>query len=69
MRLPNQYLSTQIEAAFEQRLQQARVPAPHHPQYHKWIGLFVYFCQKFRYPPAAPTSLGPFLTKPAASVV
>jgi hypothetical protein len=67
MRVPIQYLSAEIEAAFEKRLDQGRVPAPLHPQYHKWARLYCYFCQKFGYPPTAPTSLGPFLTKLATT--
>lgn len=59
-------LSTQAEAAFQHRLQQARLPAALHPEYHKWLRLYLHFCRKFRYPPTAPTSLGPFLTKLAA---
>jgi hypothetical protein len=64
---PIQRLSAETESAFEQRLAQARVPTARRPQYHKSVRLYGYFCQKFGYPPTAPTSLGPFLTKLAES--
>ncbi len=67
MRVLRQHLSPQLTAAFQQRLNYARVPPLQHSQYHKWLRLYACFCQKFGYPPAARTSLGPFLTQLAAN--
>jgi hypothetical protein len=61
-----QDLPAQLVASFERKLDQDRVPQSRHPDYHKWVRFFLYFCQKFDYPPTAPTALGPFLTKLAA---
>jgi integron integrase len=61
-----QQLSPEIEAAFEQRLNQAQVPTAHRPGYHKWLHFYLLFCEKFQYSPRTPTSLGPFLNKLAA---
>jgi hypothetical protein len=36
------------------------------PNYFKWVGLYLGFCQESAYPPTAPTALGPFLTNLAA---
>jgi hypothetical protein len=58
-----QHLPAELVASFERRLDQARVPQPQRPDYHKWVGFYLYFCQKLGYPPTAPTALGPFLTK------
>ncbi len=33
---------------------------------HKWVRFYLYFCEKYDYPPTAPTVLGPYLTKLAA---
>ena len=58
-----QYLDPEVEAAFERRLDRARVPQAHHADYHKWVSLYLQFCQELGFPPTAPTALGPFLTK------
>jgi hypothetical protein len=39
------------------------VPADQRPDYHKWVRFYFDFCDKYGHSPAAPTSLGPFLTK------
>ena len=49
--------------SFERRLDHARVPPAYRPAYHKLIGCYLCFCQKFGYPATAPTALGPFLTR------
>jgi hypothetical protein len=61
-----QPLSAELTASFQQRLDQAGVPQTLHQGYHKWVGFYIYFCQKYGFPPTAPTALGPFLTKLAA---
>ena len=61
-----QPLSAELTASFQQRLDQAHVPQTLHQDYHKWVGFYIYFCQKYGFPPTAPTALGPFLTKLAA---
>ena len=61
-----QQLPAQLSTGFQRRLDQGRVPQALHAQYHKWVGLYIYFCQKYDFPPTAPTALGPFLTKLAA---
>src|SRR5262245_31258121 len=61
-----QQLNPEIQAAFERRLNQANVPAPLRPAYHKWLRFYLLFCEKFLYSPGTPTSLGPFLTRLAA---
>ena len=58
--LPAEWVSS-----FQRRLDQAQVPPTFRPAYHKWVRFYLYFCQKFSYPPSAPTALGPFLTKMA----
>ena len=50
-------------ACFDRRLDHAHVPPTLRPAYHKWVKLYLYFCNKFNYPPTAPNALGPFLTK------
>jgi len=52
-------------SSFQRRLEQAQVPFPLRPAYHKWVKFYLYFCQKFSYPASAPTALCPFLTKMA----
>jgi hypothetical protein len=42
------------------------VPADQRPDYHKWVRFYFDFCHKYGHSPAAPTSLGPFLTKLAS---
>ena len=32
-----QYLDSEVEAAFERRLDRARVPQAQHADYHKWV--------------------------------
>ncbi len=61
-----QELTAEVAASFERQLAQARVPEPQRPDYRKWARYYLYFCQKYGYPPTAPTALGPFLTKLAA---
>ncbi len=61
-----QQLTAELTACYERRLEQARVAQTLHPDYHKWAGLYLYFCQKYDFPPTTPTALGPFLTKLAA---
>src|SRR5437868_2571699 len=61
-----QQLPAQLTASFERRLDQAHVPQSRHLDYHKWVGFYIYFCQKYGFPSTAPTTLGPFLTKLAA---
>jgi hypothetical protein len=56
-------VSPELKAAYERRLDLANVPAAQRPDYHKWVRLFLYFCQKFGYGPNLPTSRGPFLNK------
>jgi hypothetical protein len=60
------HFDAETEAAFERRLDQARVPAPRRPDYQKWVGFYLLPCQKFAHLPSAPTSLGPFLNGLAA---
>jgi len=61
-----QQVPAEIWAAFERRLDQAQVPADQRPNYHKWGRFYFDFCHKYVHSPAAPTSLGPFLTKLAS---
>jgi hypothetical protein len=61
-----QPLPAQLTTSLQQRLDQAHVPQTLHRDYHKWIGFYIYFCQKYGFPPTTPTALGPFLTKLAA---
>jgi hypothetical protein len=61
-----QQVPADIWAAFERRLDQAQVPADQRPDYHKWVRFYCDFCHKYGHSPAAPTSLGPFLTKLAS---
>jgi Phage integrase, N-terminal SAM-like domain len=61
-----QQLSAHLASGFQRRLGQAHVPQALHLHYQKWAGLYIYFCQKYDFPPTAPTALGPFLTKLAA---
>jgi hypothetical protein len=37
-------------ANFERRLDRASVPTSKRSEYHKWVRLYLYFCQKFDYP-------------------
>src|SRR5271167_3843811 len=55
-----------VAAAFERQLDRARVPATQRPDYCKWLRFYLGFCHKYGHSPAAPTSLGPFLTKLAS---
>jgi site-specific recombinase XerD len=61
-----QQVPADIWAAFERRLDQAQVPADQRPDCHKWVRFYFDFCHKYGHSPAAPTSLGPFLTKLAS---
>jgi len=61
-----QQVPADISASFQRRLDQAQVPADQRPDYHKWVRFYFDFCHKYGHSPAAPTSLGPFLTKLAA---
>ncbi len=61
-----QQLPALLASSFERRLDEAHVPQTLRPDYHKWAGFYIYFCQKYAFPPTAPTALGPFLTKLAA---
>ena len=61
-----QQVPADTSAAFERRLDRARVPAPQRPDYHKWGRFYLDFCRKYGHPPGAATSLAPFLTKLAA---
>jgi hypothetical protein len=61
-----QQFPPQLTAGFQRRLDQANVPQTLHQDCHKWAGFYIYFCQKYGFPPTAPTALGPFLTKLAA---
>jgi integron integrase len=61
-----QQVPAETWAAFERRLDRARVPAPQRPDYHKWGRFYLDFCHKYGHPPGAATSLAPFLTKLAA---
>ena len=61
-----QQVPADIWAAFERRLDRAQVPADQRPDYHKWVRFYFDFCHKYGVSPAAPTSLGPFLTKLAS---
>ena len=56
-------LSPELKAAYERRLDLARVPAAQRADYHKWVRFYLYFCQKFGFSPNLPTSRGPFLNK------
>ena len=56
-------VSPELKAAYERRLDLAKVPAAQRPDYHKWVRFFLCFCQKFGYGPNLPTSRGPFLNK------
>src|SRR5438045_3680890 len=58
-----QQLPSELVANFERRLDRAQVPPSKRPEYHKWVRFYLYFCQKYDFPPTAPTALGPFLTK------
>jgi len=59
-------LPAELVTNFERRLDGGSVPTSKRPEYHKWVQLYLYFCQKLDYPPTAPTALGPFLIKLAA---
>jgi Phage integrase, N-terminal SAM-like domain len=61
-----QQVAQETWIAFERRLEQAQVPAPQRPDYHKWTRFYLDFCQKYGHPPRSPASLGPFLNKLAA---
>jgi hypothetical protein len=50
-----QQLPAQLTASFERRLNQAHVPQTLHPNYHKWIGFYINFCQKYGFPPNSAT--------------
>ena len=58
-----QQLPADTWAAFERRLDWARVPAPQRPDYHKWVRFYFHFCHKYGLPTASPNTLGPFLAK------
>ena len=47
----------QLIAAFDARLDQAHVPQPLWPSYHKWAKFYLLFCQKYEFSPTAPTAL------------
>lgn len=55
------HLPAELEAAFERQLDRAGVQPTFHNDYHKWINLYLGFCQKSGYHPSIPTALGPFL--------
>ena len=57
-----QQVPADIWAAFERRLDQGQVPADQRPDYHKWVRFYCDFCHKYGHSPAAPTSLGPFMS-------
>jgi integrase len=59
-------VAKETSAAYEKRLERARVPMPQRPDYHKWTRFYLDFCNKYDHPPRSPTTLGPFLTKLAA---
>ena len=61
-----QQLPQALAANYDRRLDPAHVPSPQRQDYHKWVRFYLYFCQKYGFPPTAPTALGPFLTKLAA---
>ena len=50
-------------ACLNRRLDQKKVRHADRPRYHQWVKFYLHFCQKFGYPAATPTALGPFLTK------
>ena len=54
-------VSPELKAAYERRLDLAKVPAAQRADYHKGVRFFLYFCQKFAHGPNLPTSRGPFL--------
>ena len=62
-----QHIPAELVASFERRLDQARVPQTQRRDYHQWVELYLSFAQTSGYPAPAPTALGPFLTKLAAT--
>ena len=56
----------EVWAAFEQRMDEARVPTPERSDYRKWVRFYFHFCDKYGHPPAAAGSRGPFLAKLAS---
>ena len=62
-----QHIPAELVASFERRLDQARVPQTQRRDYHQWVELYLAFAQTSGYPAPAPTALGPFLTKLAAT--
>jgi len=61
-----QLVRPEILAMLEQRLYEARVPAPQRPDYLKWARFHLDFCHKHGHSLALPTSPGPFLAKLAS---
>jgi len=61
-----QQVARETVVAYERRLEQAKVPAPQRPHYHKWTRFYLDFCHKYGHPPRAAASLTPFLHKLAA---
>jgi hypothetical protein len=55
------HLPAELGAPLERQPDRAGVPPTDHADYHKWISLYLHFCQKSGYHPSIPTALGPFL--------
>ena len=53
-----QQLSAQLASGFQRRLRQAHVPQALHLHYQKGAGRYIYFCQKYDFPPTAPNRVG-----------
>ena len=62
--LAMQQVARETRVAFERRLERAQVPAPQHPDYHKWTRFYLDFCSKYGHAPRSPTSVGSFLSLP-----
>ena len=56
----------EVGAAFERRMDEARVPRPERSDYRKWVRFYFHFCDKYGHPAAAAGSRGPFLAKLAS---
>ena len=56
----------EVGAAFERRMDEARVSRPERSDYRKWVRFYFHFCDKYGHPAAAAGSRGPFLAKLAS---
>jgi len=56
----------EVWAAFEQRMDKTRVPAPQRAEYGKWVRFYLDFCGKYGHAAASAGSRDPFLAKLAS---